>query len=161
MSTRTKPPKQRTQIINLLGNPTLTHSRIAEIVGCSTKTVQRTAKEIKPDLEEAEQKLAEYQTLLHEKLPISDRVELVAKIARKADRNPFAVMKALQRVDDLDVILCRRDELKRPQEGSGEHRPSFTLPAGTKVQVNVEVQNSTDAPTINVTPEPAEDEFDA
>ena len=159
---RTKPHKQRTQIINLLGNPNLTHAQIAETVGVSTKTVQRTSRDIKLDVEEVQKKLAEYQVLLRDCLPIPERVELVAKIAQKADSNPFAAMKALQRVDDLDGILTPKDELKRPQEAPEEHRPMFILPPSTSVQVNVrenEIPGSTEIKAIDVTPEPAEDEF--
>lgn len=72
------------------------------------KTVQRLVKEIKPDVEEAGQKLTEYQVLLRDHLPIPERVELVAQIARKAYSNQFAAMKALQRIDDLDGILTPR-----------------------------------------------------
>ena len=74
----------------------------------------------------------------------------------KADSNPFAAMKALQRVDDLDGTLTPKDELKKPHEGTGEHQPIFSLPPGTNIQVNirnVEFQKSKDIKTIDVTPE--------
>ena len=92
-------------------------------------------------------------------LLIPNRVEFVAQIARKADSNPFAAMKALQKVDDLNGILTSKDELKKPQEPSGECRPMFILPPGTHVQVNVqknEIHKSTDAATIDVIPETME-----
>ena len=154
----TKSQKKRTQIINLLGNPNLTRAQIAKAVGVSTKTVQRTAKEIKPDVEEAEQKLAEYQILLQEKLPIQDRVDLYDQIARKAGTNPFAAMKAIQRADDLDGILTAKDALKQPHEETREHRPMFNLPSGTNVIVNITKRADPEPEYIDVTPETSEDE---
>jgi hypothetical protein len=99
--------------------------------------VQRVAKEIEPDVDVALSKLEEYQTLLDKHLPITQRVELITKIARKADSNPFAAMRALERADDLDGIIRARDESRRPSQDVGETRPMFLLPAGTHISVSV------------------------
>ena len=124
---------KKTQITHLLGNPDLTHEQIAGLVGCSTKTIQRTAREIEPDLAEVETKLAEYQRLLRKRLPIQERVELYEKIARKAESNPFAALRALERADALDGILTARDEIRKPFTSEVDHRPLFSLPPGTHV----------------------------
>jgi hypothetical protein len=140
---------RKVQITHLLGNPALTHEDIARTVSCSTKTVQRIAKEIKPDVDEALSKLEEYQTLLNKHLPIENRVELYTTIANKADSNPFAAMRALERVDDLDGILTSKDEARRPSQESGETRPMFILPPGTHISVNVKTpDNAIDVTSI-------------
>jgi hypothetical protein len=143
---------RKVQITHLLGNTALTHGDIARTVGCSTKTVQRVAKEIKPDADEALSKLEEYQTLLNKHLPIKNRVELITKIAKKADSNPFAAMRALERADDLDGIITARDESRRPSQDSGETRPMFILPAGTHINVTVNPIESEKPEEIDVTP---------
>jgi|WetSurMetagenome_2_1015567.scaffolds.fasta_scaffold1045624_1 hypothetical protein len=143
---------RKVQITHLLGNPALTHDDIARTVGCSTKTVQRVAKEIKPDVDEALSKLEKYQTLLNKHLPIENRVELITKIAKKADSNPFAAMRALERADDLDGIITARDESRRPSQESGETRPMFILPPGTQISVSVKTIENEKPKEIDVTP---------
>jgi hypothetical protein len=127
----------KVQITHLLANPGLTHEEIAKAIGCSTKTMQRVSKEIRPDVQEAEAKLAEYQTLLSKRLLIRDRVELYTKIAKEADSNPFAAMRALERADELDGILTAKDQIKRPSQGPQEYRPMFQFSSDTKIQVNI------------------------
>jgi hypothetical protein len=143
---------RKVQITHLLGNPALTHDDIARTVGCSTKTVQRVAREIKPDVDEALSKLEEYQTLFNKHLPIENRVELYTQIANKADSNPFAAMKALERADDIDGILTAKDEVRRPSQESGETRPMFILPAGTRISVSVKTIEDEKPKEIDVTP---------
>jgi transcriptional antiterminator len=143
---------RKVQITHLLGNPALTHEDIARTVGCSTKTVQRVAREIKPDVEEAIAKLEEYQTLLNKHLPIKNRVEIYTQIAKKADSNPYAAMKALERADELDGILTAKDEIKRPSQESAEHRPMFILPPGTAISVSVKPYEPVQSKEIDVTP---------
>jgi hypothetical protein len=150
-----KQEKARTKIIALLGNG-MNHTEIAKALGCSTKTVQRVAKSIKPAMAEIKDLLTEYQRLLRKCLPIEDRVELYEQIARKAKTNPFAAMRALERVDELDGILTAKDEIGRPQEDAREHRPIFQLPPDTKVQIRIvpepQARNALDS-AINITPE--------
>lgn len=153
MSNKTKPQKQRTQITHLLGNPSLTHQQIASAVGVSTKTVQRVAQEIRPDMEQVEAQLAEYQSQLRERLPIKDRVALYETIARRAESNPFAAMRALERADELDGILTAKDEIRRPAPSGRDHSPMFILPEGTRVQVNVDLRTHAKK-EIDVTPHP-------
>ncbi len=148
-------PKQaatKTKIIALLGSG-MNHTDIAKTLGCSTKTVQRVSTSIRPVLAEVKDLISEYRRLLRERLPIEERVGLYEKIARKVDRNPFAAMRALERVDDLDGILTAKDEIKRPQEGSRENQPMFTLPPGTSIQVNITAPDQAIDVTPNKNPE--------
>jgi len=149
MSTRAE--KTKTQILHLLGDPSLTHAKIAKTVGCSTKTVQRVAREIRPDLAEIDARLEEYGRLVRERLPIRDRVELYGRIARKADHNPFAAMRALERVDDLDGVLTAKDRQKERREESSP-APLFILPSGSTISIEPA------RPAINVTPSMNEEE---
>ena len=142
---------RKTQITHLLANPSLKHREIAEAIGCSTKTVQRVAKEIQPSVKEVEGKLEEYQRLLGKKLPIRDRVELYDRIARKAESNPFAAMRALERADDLDGILTAKDRSREP-EPAKEPQPIFVMPPNTSVQVNL-YQGACERKAIDITPE--------
>jgi hypothetical protein len=143
---------RKVQITHLPGNTALTHGDIAKTVGCSTKTVQRIARDTKPDVDEALSKLEEYQTLLNKHLPITQRVELITKIAQKAESNPFAAMRALERIDDLDGILTAKDEVRRPTRDSGETRPMFILPAGTHISLTVNPIESKKPKEFDFTP---------
>jgi len=123
-------------------------------VGCSRKTVQRVAAAIKPDVQEVEGKLELYGRLLRKKLPIKDRVELYDRIARKAESDPFAAMRALERADELDGILTAKDK-SREAETPRPQQPMFIMPPGANVQVNVwnrPEERTVEAPAIDVTP---------
>jgi len=85
-------------------------------------------------------------------LPIKDRVELYDEIARKADSNPFAAMRALERADELDNILTAKDEIRKPPESPKEHRPMFILPEGTRIPFNIDARQLP-KPEISVAPE--------
>ena len=74
------------------------------MIGCSRKTVSRIAQEVKPDVHDADEKLAAHQRLLHQHLSIEQRVEPYDKIAQKVDSNPFAAMRALELIDE-DLCL--------------------------------------------------------
>jgi hypothetical protein len=122
----------RTQITGLLANgeTPLTHKQVAAVVGVSTKTVQRVARQVSPDLEAVEEKLAEYRRLLHERLPVSERVERYVEIAR-GKANPFAAMRALERIDRLDGIEVDETEDREP----AVHQPLFVLPPGSELRL--------------------------
>ena len=131
----------RTQITALLANgeTPLTHKQVAAMVGVSTKTVQRVAREVRrPDVEAVEEKLVEYRRLLHERLPISERVERYVEIA-KAKGNPFAAMRALERIDRLDGIEV--DETKDREPSA----PLFVFPEGCNVAVMIARQAGLDS----------------
>ena len=151
MTTRNE--KIRLQITALLGTGK-PYQQIADAVGCCKRTVVRVAKEIKPAMKEIEGDLTEYKRLLQERLPIEKRSEIIGGIAENWKSNPFAALKATQRADDLDGYLTEKDKLKQPQADSGEYKPMFMLPLGTKVVVNI----SKEPECIDVTPEEPEED---
>jgi hypothetical protein len=79
-------------------------------------------------MQEVEAKLQEYQRLLRERLPISERVVIHEEVARKVDSNPFAALKALQRADRLDDIVMLAER---------ERHPLSTMPPETHVSGTV------------------------
>lgn len=70
--------------------------------------------------------------------------------ARKADSNPFAAMRALERADELDGILTAKDQAR--EQESSPLRPMFILPDSARVQVNIDARQLS-KPRTNVTPE--------
>jgi hypothetical protein len=148
---KTKQEETKTKIIACLASG-MNHTEIARTVGCSTKTVQRTVNSLEPETREFTDGLAEYQRLFRDQLPIPKRVEIYNKIAQKAESNPFAAMRALERIDDLEGILTAKDEARRPTQDSGETRPMFILPAGTHINVTVNPIESEKPEEIDVTP---------
>jgi hypothetical protein len=148
---KTKQEGTKTKIIACMASG-MNHTEIAKTVGCSTKTVQRTVNSLEPETREFTDGLAEYQRLFREQLPIPKRVEIYHKIAQKAESNPFAAMRALERIDDLDGILTAKDETRRPTQDSGETRPMFVLPAGTRISVSVKTIEDEKPKEIDVTP---------
>jgi hypothetical protein len=133
----------KTRIIACLGSG-MNHTEIAKTIGCSTKTVQRFAKSIKPAMKDIADSLSEYQRLLRERLPIKKRVEIYSEIAQKVKSNPFAAMRALERIDDLDGVLTAKDETRRPSQDVGEMRPMFILPEGCRISVEAKVPDAID-----------------
>src|SRR5687767_12718601 len=102
--------KRRTQIAALLSGPDkLSDRKIAEIVGCSTKTVERTRAAIKPAVTEIEPKLEEYRKLLRKELPLEDRARRYRELA-KQDSQLMVSLKALERMDSLDGFVGQHQE---------------------------------------------------
>ncbi len=125
---------RKTQIIHLLANPALTHETIAKTVGCSTKTVQRVAKDIKPDVEEVEAKVGEYRRLLSKHATIPDRVKTISEVMH--GENEFARLAAVKRADQIDGIEARIAP-KETEKPAPETRPMFNLPPGTMVAFKI------------------------
>ncbi len=118
--------KRGMQITSLLSAPDkLTDIQIAEIVGCSTKSVQRTRNRIKPALSEIEGKLAEYRTLLHKEVPLEYRVKRLRELAEQ-DEQKMVALKALERVDAIDGFVGRQAPEEAPRV------PMFQLPEGSR-----------------------------
>src|SRR5688572_10891737 len=124
MSTRKE--RLRTQVTALLGSggPALTHQQVAAAVGCSTKTVQRIQREIQPSMEDVQEKLAAYRTLLRKEMPLEYRAGRLKELA-KQDTQLMVALKALERADVLDGFA-------RPQAQEQPERTAlFSLPAGS------------------------------
>lgn len=139
MTKRVGRSKLATKIAALLGGGA-TYQHIANVTRVSTKTVQRIAKQIRPDLEEATEQLMEYQRLIRVRMPISSRVEVYQAIVEKKDTNPFASLKALGRLDDLDGITTEKDRLRQHDQGSQQPpRPMFMFAPGSGADINVTI----------------------
>jgi hypothetical protein len=127
----TKNEKRRTQIIALLNGPDkLTDVQIGEIIGCSTKSVQRTRNKIKPALSEMKDKLEAYRGLLGRELPVEYRVRCLRELAAQ-DSQLMVALKALERADTLDGLA------KPPRREETARVPLFNLPPGSRVAVVV------------------------
>src|SRR5690348_9509656 len=97
--------KRKVQISALLTGPdNLTDIQVAKIVGCSTKSVQRTRNSIKPVLSEIEDKLEEYRTLLHKHLPLEKRAKRLGQLAMQ-DTQMMVALKAIERADAVDGLV--------------------------------------------------------
>ena len=148
-------PALQTQITSLLAStePTLSYGQIAEIVGCSSKTVQRVATAIKPDVEAVEEKLQEYRTLMREALPLADRVKRLKQLVNQDDQLMVA-LKALEKVDRLDGL----DNPK--EENAPQPAPLFALPPGTRLRLDIlpVEPELPSAPPIDVEATPVENE---
>src|SRR5690349_14002167 len=137
--------KRHVQITTLLNNSGhLTDKKIAEIVGCSTKTVERVRKKNQPALEEIKDKLEQYRACLNEHLPVEYRAMRLKELASQNSQ----LMVALRAIERADIV----DGLGRPTEADEpvEHRPMFNLPPGTKVALTIETSPTHQARTIDV-----------
>ena len=88
-------------------------------------------------IESSTYELEEYQRRLRKSLPIKDRVEIYERAAKKVDHNPFAALKALERVDKLDGILTPEDQLRYQQPEQLSHQPLFILPGNATVNLTM------------------------
>jgi hypothetical protein len=98
--------------------------------------VQRLDRKTRAEIDAAQKALQEYRRRLPKALPIAERVAIYARIARKADRNPFAAQRALQRIEELEGIVTKREQrgAEEPQAPPG---PMFVLPPGSRVAIAI------------------------
>ena len=144
MSTRKE--RLRTQVTALLGSggPALTHRQIAEALDCSTKTVQRIQRDIRPDMDEVKEKLAAYQRLLRKEMPLEHRAKRYRELVDQNEQLMVA-LKALERVDSIQFGRVQ-DETEPPKPA-----PMFSLPAGSRVAIVVPSVHDALAGTLDVT----------
>ncbi len=139
--------KRGMQITSLLSAPDkLTDIQIAEIVGCSTKSVQRTRNRIKPALAEIEDKLQEYRALLQREVPLEYRARRLRELAEQ-DEQKMVSLKALERIDAIDGLMGRQEREEVPRV------PMFQLPEGSTgvdVTVSQSIQIKATANILNV-----------
>jgi hypothetical protein len=141
----TKNEKQRTQIIALINGPdNLTDVHIGEIVGCSTKSVQRTRNKIKPALSEIKDKVEAYRRLISEELPLKYRVRRLRQLAEQ-DSQLMVALKALERADTLDGL-----ERPPPEREDTKRVPLFNFPPGTHVDIEVRSPSPDPPPAIDI-----------
>jgi transcriptional antiterminator len=146
--------RRRVKLAAMLADPSITLQKAAQLLKVSRKTVQRDLAEMRPDIQEAQNLVAEYQASIRARLPIDERVDLYVENARQST-NPFARQKALERLDDLDGILTESERLRisRDREPK-EPAPMFILPEGAHINVTWNQQNN----TIQAPPEATEPE---
>ena len=127
--------EQRTQAVALLAATTRpSYAEIGRAVGVHWQVIQRLDRKTRPQIEDAQRTLAEYQRRLPKALPIRERVEILAKIARKADSNPFAAQRALEQINELEGL--RALAKKREAEARESHicGPLFVLNGSIDMQ---------------------------
>src|SRR6185369_8108199 len=98
-----KAERRRRKVITMFADATNapTVQDAAKILGVSAKTIERDLKAVRGDMREAENKLEEYQRHFKKRLPVPERVQLLAEMAEQG-QNLFARFKALQRIDAID-----------------------------------------------------------
>lgn len=146
MSRRQKP---RLLITQLLTEGQMTHEEIAQVTKCSAKTVQRVQQELKQETEGCEEKIQEYRRQINKRLPIERRVKRYVEIAN-AESNPFAAIRALERIDDLDGVVLDKKQKGEPEE----NHPMFILLPGSKVMIGIKtpgaIEDTEEASAVEV-----------
>jgi hypothetical protein len=132
-------------IANLLANPALSNTEIAEMLDISHDTVYRVKKMLSQATEDQGIELEAYKMLLRDKMPPEIRVSALRNAVDKADSNPFAALKA---VEYTDAVLGLSPKSQQPQEIADNTRPMFILPSGTSIQVSI----TTPADAVDITP---------
>ena len=129
--------RRHIKIIKLLGDPSLTQTEIAQLVGCSLATVKVIARQLREEIGSEELELQEYRKLTRKKIPQSIRVDSLATIIspEQAKSNPFSVIRGIEYVDTLLGLHPKARQEDKDQQQQAQ--PMFMLPAGAQVQVNV------------------------
>jgi hypothetical protein len=125
---------RRRKVIALFADPATkgNMTEIAKLLGVSTKTVQRDLEAVRPDVKEAQGMLEEYKRRFAEQLPIEKRVSAYKKITEST--NPFAVLKALERIDELSGIMTDEQLLKsRTNDAAQAPQPMFVFQGGMNI----------------------------
>ena len=120
-----------TQAAALMAQPGSTLVKVAATLGVSTATISRDLSLVDANALKATQ--ADYRKLMMAELPITERVTAVATLARTAE-NEFAKLRALERADAISGLHF---EPPRDQQAHAEPVPLFSLPAGTRVAIQV------------------------
>lgn len=93
-------------------DPTLRRRDIAQLLDCSTKTIDRALQKNASTLEEIDDKLREVRNRLKERLPIEKRVEILASMAESKETLGFARLGAVKYINELDDIVPELDRKK-------------------------------------------------
>jgi len=127
------------KIIALASDPLrpLKGQEIADILGVSRSTVTRALRKARPDLEDARERLAEYQQRIGEELPVEARVRRYKELVEQ-NSQLMVSLKALERVDALDGIVTAKE---RKEVETGPQQPMFVMPQDSHVVINVTKDN--------------------
>ncbi len=127
------------QILGLsAADPSLTHQELAQMVGRSTKTVQRVMKANLETMSEIDEKLRVVQMRVQSRMPVENRVEIIATVAESSELD-FARLAAVKYLNELDDIhpALDREKVRKDRE-LPRTQPMFMLPAGTSINVTVQ-----------------------
>ena len=113
-----------------MAQPGATLIKTAETLGVSRSTLIRDLNLV--DQDALNQSVKSYRKILDAELPLAARVTKLVKVTDSD--NPFAVLKALHRADAISGLHC---EPPRDQQHHAEPVPLFSLPAGTRVAIQV------------------------
>ena len=133
---------QKLLVASYLANPNLTREDISAATGVSCRSIDRVRQEIKRELtkHDTENLLSlHYQTLAERALPITERVRILAKIARKKRENAanrLNVIRYIDRMEGLERIPAYRGWIAEAGEPV-QPRPLFVLPEGTRIQLTL------------------------
>lgn len=129
--------RKQLKITRMLGDSSLTHKQIAELVGCSAAYVAKISQQLRYTLGPDDLELDEYRKLLRKKAPAGRRVDCLSTIINPdtAKSNPFSVIRAVEYVDT--VLGLHPKARVEAQDQQQQAQPMFVLPAGANVQVNV------------------------
>jgi hypothetical protein len=126
----------RNQVVAMLSTPGITHNDIAKVLHCSTRTIKRIAREVRPDIAEADSKLVLLQREVNRVITVQQRAQKYADLATDA-KNEAVSLGALQRIDDLDGIVTEKERIRAKRDERPANQPMFQLPAGTAVHVTI------------------------
>ncbi len=145
-STGRKPSPIRTKVTALLAGNTK-QKDIAKALNVSDRTVRRIAKQVRPELEEADRLLLHSRSHLKRILPARERVRSLKDLLHiaKITKQPAAGLAVIQYADKLDGIITPLDRLKVESAmraamvgyQGGEQRPIFMLESGASINVTV------------------------
>lgn len=123
-------------VATLSAIPGISQGQIAETLGVCRQTIAKVEKQVKSETEEI---LTGFQAQLRESVPFSFRAqkyrELIDLHCDKGEFvNPMVALKALERVDTIEFGDLRRDN---GLGGSSAVAPLFSLPAGSRVAIQI------------------------
>lgn len=130
---KTLAPHQIVSIAAALASNKIPQRQIAKIHGVARGTVQRLQKRL-AEADNIDQLKATYKMLLLERLPVADRADIVSKVARKGNSNPFAALRALEYADTVQGIAAKQSI----DPGSVQQPPAlFSLPSGSDISIRI------------------------
>lgn len=135
------------RVVKLLGDPELNHAQIAQIVGIHRRTVAAISSRLQMANVDQTAELEAYRAQLRKRVPIKSRVDCLATIVRpeQAKSNPFSVIRAIEYVDTVAGLHPKT--APEPAQ-SDKTQPMFVLPAGARVQINIDQRPQTPLPVV-------------
>lgn len=121
------------KVLTLKANPAIkTNGQIAEILGISPETVSRHISASKPQIDEVDKLLKEYDKQFRADLTIEQRAKRYKELVMQDDQLMVS-LKALERVDWLSGIR----DLPHAEGFQPAHQPFFYLPGGASITLNL------------------------